>query len=105
MVSAFALFVLPTMSAVLPAREPVARRVPPTGADMLESRHDWLRPSYFACVHSHGTLAAPEECVHEACAYQAVVSNRSYRANHTTLSRLATKPLPTHDQHRHHPTN
>src|SRR3546814_8651404 len=45
MVSAFALFVLATMSAVLPAREPVARRVPPTGAELLESRHEWLRPS------------------------------------------------------------
>src|SRR3546814_4594976 len=46
MVSALALLVLATMSATLPAREPVARRAPPTGAELLESRHEWLRPSY-----------------------------------------------------------
>src|SRR3546814_6789194 len=48
LVSAFALFVLATMSAVLPAREPVARRVPPTGAELMEPRPEWLRPSYLA---------------------------------------------------------
>src|SRR3546814_11540659 len=52
MVSALALFVLATMSAALPAREPVARRAPPTGAELLESRHEWLRPSYFSCMDS-----------------------------------------------------
>src|SRR3546814_1486528 len=40
MVSAFALVVLATMSAVLPAREPVAMRVPPSGADLLAPRHE-----------------------------------------------------------------
>src|SRR3546814_4337444 len=48
MVPALALFVLATMSATLPAREPVTRRAPPTGAELLESRHEWLRPSYFS---------------------------------------------------------
>src|SRR3546814_15343339 len=58
MVSAFALFVLATMSAVLPAREPVARRVLSTCAELLASRTESVRPSYFACEDSpgHGAL-------------------------------------------------
>src|SRR3546814_5663287 len=87
MVSAFALFVLATMSAVLPAREPVARRVPLTGAELLESRHEWLRPSYFACVDSAGSVEAQEACVDEAFAYQDGELNRVYREKLATLSR------------------
>src|SRR3546814_2924839 len=87
MVSAFALFVLATMSAVLPAREPVARRVPPTGAELLESRHEWLRPSYFACVDSAGSVEAQEACVDEEFAYQDGELNRVSREKPATLSR------------------
>src|SRR3546814_16374442 len=75
------------MSAVLPAREPVARRVPPTGAELLESRHEWLRPSYFACVDSAGSVEAQEACVDEEFAYQDGELNRIYREKLATLSR------------------
>src|SRR3546814_3831927 len=78
---------LATMSAALPAREPVARRVPPTGAELLESRHEWLRPSYFACVDSAGSVEAQEACVDEEFAYQDGELNRIYREKLATLSR------------------
>src|SRR3546814_19655282 len=93
MVSAFALFVLATMSAALPAREPVARRVPPTGAELLESRHDWLRPSYFACVDSAGSVEAQEACVDEEFDYQAGDLNRIFRDKLATLSPRDQNPL------------
>lgn len=86
-VSALALFVLATMSATLPAREPAARRAPPTGAELLESRHEWLRPSYFACVDSAGDVEAEEACVDEEFAYQDGELNRIYREKLATLSR------------------
>src|SRR3546814_13100413 len=87
MVWALALFGLATMSAALPAREPVARRVPPTGAELLESRHEWLRPSYFACVDSAGSAEAQEACVDEEFAYQDGELNRVYREKLATPSR------------------
>src|SRR3546814_2874464 len=93
MVSAFALFVLATMSAVLPAREPVARRVPPTGAELLESRHEWLRPPYFACVDSAGSVEAQEACVDEEFAYQDGELIPTYREKLPPLSRRAQNAL------------
>src|SRR3546814_14722015 len=95
MVSALALFVLATMSAALPAREPVARRAPPTGAELLESRHEWLRPSYFSCMDSAaGDVDAQEACVDEEFAYQDGELNRIYREKPAPLSRRAPNPPP-----------
>src|SRR3546814_15027359 len=76
------------MSAALPAREPVARRAPPTGAELLESRHEWLRPSYFSCMDSAaGDVDAQEACVDEEFAYQDGELNRIYREKLAPLSR------------------
>src|SRR3546814_16201298 len=47
MVSALAPFVLATMSAALPARQPVSRRVHPPGAGLLASPPASTRPSSF----------------------------------------------------------
>src|SRR3546814_19002349 len=81
------------MSAVLPAREPVARRVPPTGAELLESRHEWLRPSYFACVDSAGSVEAQEAFVDDEFAYQDGELNRVYHEKLATLSLRDQKAL------------
>src|SRR5690606_7009539 len=85
-VSALALLVLATMSATLPASEPVPRRTLPTGAELLESRHEWLRPSYFSCMDSAGSVEAREACVDEEFAYHDGELNRIYREKLATLS-------------------
>src|SRR3546814_607336 len=59
----------------------------PTGAELLESRHEWLRPSYFACVDSAGSVEAQEACVDEEFAYQDGELNRIYCEKLATLSR------------------
>lgn len=86
MLSSLALLVLATMSATLPASEPVPRRTLPTGAELLESRHEWLRPSYFSCMDSAGSVEAREACVDEEFAYHDGELNRIYREKLATLS-------------------
>lgn len=93
MVSSFALFVLATMSLALPAREPETRHAPPTGAELLESQHAWLRPSYFSCVDSAGSTEAQEACVDGEFAYHDGELNRIYLEKLATLSDRDTKAL------------
>lgn len=86
MAAALAMLVLVSVSAALSAQEPVRRPVPPTGAELLESRHEWLRPSYSACVDSAGSVEAKEACVDEEFAYHDGKLNRVYRGQLATLS-------------------
>lgn len=85
---ALALLVLVMVSATLPAREPVHRPPPPTGAELLESRRESLRPSYFSCMDAAaGSVDAQEACVDEEFAYHDGELNRIYGEKLATLSR------------------
>src|SRR5690606_2520043 len=86
MAPALALLVLVMASTTLLAREPVRRPAPPTGAELLESRHESLRPSYLSCMDSSGSVEAREACVGEEFAYQDGELDRIYREKLATLS-------------------
>ncbi len=87
MAPALALLALVMASASLPAQEPAPGRAPPTGAELLQSRNESLRPSYLSCMEAAaGSLDKREACVDEEFAYHDGELNRIYREQLATLS-------------------
>src|SRR3546814_18218929 len=62
-------------------------RISDWSSDVCSSDLEWLRPSYFACVDSAGSVEAQEACADEEFAYQDGELNRVYREKLATLSR------------------
>lgn len=58
----------------------------PTGAELIQTRREWLRPSCQACMDAAADAQAQEACVNAEFAWHDDKLNRAYQQRHATLS-------------------